>query len=229
MNQKYIALFLSLLIVSLSAPPWYFQDSKVYAEEAEEVDVQDSVVITLGTVLDATQSTSGTNPSSSTDASSTDPPCVIASNDIDLNLPANQERINSILYGGQETNSFSCTRSGRIHGAIDLAPRLPTGASFIRAPEAGTVFVNSNCGELVECVELRTASGIWKFGHLYNVNNPPSGIIRNGQQAQQCEGIGLIYIGNARQGESSSGPHVHVEYKNNAGALIFITGKTKAK
>ncbi len=34
MSQKYIAMFLSFLIVSLSAPPWYFQDSIAYAQES---------------------------------------------------------------------------------------------------------------------------------------------------------------------------------------------------
>lgn len=39
MNQKYIALFLSILIVSLSAPPWYFLDSKAYAQTPAEKKV----------------------------------------------------------------------------------------------------------------------------------------------------------------------------------------------
>ncbi|MBI4162991.1 MAG: hypothetical protein HY513_04870 [Candidatus Aenigmarchaeota archaeon] len=125
--------------------------------------------------------------------------------------------INLVLYEGRETSSSSCQRHGRLHNAVDLAPKdLSRGTLVIRAPEAGRI-ATMPCPEAGECVTLTTPAGsVWTFGHLVNVNNPISGFARNGDNVVQCQNIGVIYSGSStgfspRPSEDSTGPHVHVE------------------
>ena len=204
MNQKYVALFLSFLIVSLSVVPSY-----VYAAASEEPPA--AARISSGSIsIDLNALASGTTGTDTITSGADGEPdetlqSTLGNQDNSACSPLSQLAVSSHIVSGATFTTGGCycsSRPGRFHLGFDFLVALNTD---VRTPVDGSVISTdaSTSTNLGKYVKIQDNNGrVWVFGHLNEVLVATGGTV--------SKNMLIAKSGNTAKGISIVIPHVHM-------------------